>query len=149
MKSISGKIRQRVTTLMLVYDWNIHRPKDRAQKARSTVTASRPVLDTVPWAGLTHGALNGAQHGRLTAILPDVLTVLRCMLTTVMAHVVMTPLEHAHDRSKSVRTNQIVVPKKSVHRMGRRRHNMPAFFILDLVSVTCLAPNEEFPAIEE
>ena len=47
MEPVSGKERQRVTTLMVVEDGNIDRPQNRAQKARSAVTTSRPVSDTV------------------------------------------------------------------------------------------------------
>jgi len=60
MKPIGGKMRQRVTTLMFVDDWNIHRSQDRPQKARSTVTAGRPAADIGPWICLIHDALISA-----------------------------------------------------------------------------------------
>ena len=105
MKPIGGKMRQCVTTLMFVDDRNIDRPQNRAQKARSTVTASRPTPDTVRWIGLIHGPLNSVQHRRLTAILPDVVKGLRLMRAKEMVHVVMTPREHSHDRLIAVRAN--------------------------------------------
>ena len=105
MKPIGGKMRQRVTTLMFVDDWNIHRPQDRAQKAGSTVTPSCPVPETIGWIGLIGSALDSAQNRRLTAILPDVIKGLGLMWTKEMVQVVMTPREHSHDCLKAVRAN--------------------------------------------